>query len=231
MTDDPAGAARDLVQELFPQARWALLTGSVTTAARTPGSDLDIVVLLPDRDPEAPHRDSRTFRGWPVELFVHDAESLQFYRSREEPGRRPVLHRMIATGTPLVGEPGPWQRASAAVLTAGPAPLTEAERDRERYAMTDRLDDLRHADDDGERTVIAAATWTATAELALLDGRHWIGTGKWLLRQLRDHDAALADRWVAAHGDPDAVAALADEVLERAGGPLFAGYRVAGERG
>jgi len=230
MNRDPVVDARAVVAELFPHARWALLAGSVATADRTAGSDLDIVVLLPDGDPQAPHRDSRLFRQWPVELFVHDSQTLDYYRCRDVPERRPALHRMVAMGIPLVGDPAEWQAASAAVLAAGPAPLTDPERESQRYTMTDRIDDLTHARDPGERTVIAAAIWAAVAELALLDARHWIGRGKWLLRELRDHDTALADRWLRAHGDAAAIESLARVVLDTAGGPLFAGYHVPGER-
>jgi hypothetical protein len=60
-------------------------------------------------------------------------------------------------------------------------------------------------------------------------GEHWTGNGKWLLRELRDLDAGLADRWLAAHGDTTAIASFAGEILDRACGPLFAGYRVTGE--
>jgi hypothetical protein len=49
MDQDPVKDARALVEERFPQARWAVLAGSVITAHRTAGSDLDIVVLLPTR--------------------------------------------------------------------------------------------------------------------------------------------------------------------------------------
>jgi hypothetical protein len=54
------------VFELFPQVRWALLTGSVDTNMRTAGSDLDVVVVLPDDDPWAPlrcRRSARTFHA------------------------------------------------------------------------------------------------------------------------------------------------------------------------
>jgi len=47
---------------------------------------------------------------------------------------------------------------------------------------------------------------------------------------LRDLDAELADRWLEAQGDPDAIAALIRLVLGNHGGSLFDGYRLAGER-
>lgn len=230
MTRDPVADAHDVVRDLFPQAIWALLAGSVMTAHRTAGSDLDIVVLLPEGDPQAPHRDSRYFRGWPVELFVHDEVSLALYLAKDLPGRRPVMHRMVATGVPLAGAPGQWRDRCARILAAGPEPLSDDERARMRYRLTDLLDDLTHAADPGERAVISAVAWIAAAEQALAMASHWTGGGKWLLRELRDLDADLAGRWLKAQGDPDAIAALMRFVLSRNGGPLFDGYRVAGER-
>lgn len=230
MDRDPLVDARDLVGELFPQARWAVLSGSVITAARTAGSDLDIVVLLPDGDAVAPHRESRYFREWPVELFVHDEASLEHFFAKDQARRRPTLHRMVATGIAVSGDPGAWQSRSAAALAAGPTTLPDDRREYARYALTDLLDDLAHATDPGERTVIANTAWAAAAQFALDLADHWTGGGKWLLRELRELDANLADRWLTAHGKPEAITSFAVEVLDRAGGPLFAGYRVGAER-
>ncbi len=223
---DPVADAAALVAEKFPQARWALVTGSVVGARRTPGSDLDIVVLLPDGDPEAPHRDSLRFRGWPVELFVHDDASLDHYLGKDLTSRRPSLHRMVAVGVPVRGRPQERQAAAAHVLAAGPDPLPPDDRDHVRYMLTDLLDDFVHATE-RERSVLAAALWlqAGTAALSLAD--HWVGAGKWLLRELEDLDAELADRWLAARETP---AEFAREVLASAGGPLFEGHKLAGER-
>lgn len=231
MGQDPVADARALVQACFPDARWALVTGSVVTADRTAGSDLDIVVLLPDGDPQLPYRESGYYRRWPVELFVHDEESLAHYLALELARRKPHLHRMIARGILLVGEATALQEQCAEVLAAGPAPLTAAERERARYGLTDLIDDLVHADDPGERAVITEALWTDTARQALALADRWVGNGKWLLRELRaTDDPSLAERWLAARGDAAAVTAVAREVLDRAGGPLFEGFRAAGER-
>ena len=229
MNRDPLTDARDLVTDLFPQNQWAVLAGSVTTTQRTPGSDLDIVVLLPDGDRQAPHRDSRRYRGWPVELFVHDEPSLVHYLAKDLPTRRPVMHRMLATGVPVSGDPTHWQTRCAAVLAAGPPPITDNEREHARYSLTDLLDDLTHATDPGERTVIATAAWTSAAQQALALANHWTGTSKWLLRELRDLDHDLAARWLTAHGDVTAIESLIREILDQHGGPLFDGYHVAGE--
>ncbi|MDP9796719.1 hypothetical protein J2S43_005231 [Catenuloplanes nepalensis] len=211
--------AGDLVAARFPGAAWAMLTGSVLGPHRTPGSDLDIVVMC-DEGPG--HRESLYFRGWPVELFVHTPENLGRFLARELAARKPSTHRMIAHGAVLRGDPGDLPERCARVLAAGPAPLTRAERDRLRYGLTDLLDDHVHATDPGERAVIATTLWLESARAALAFAGRWLSGGKWLLRELRDLDPALADRWLAARDDP---AALAGEVLAGAGGPLFDGYR------
>jgi len=108
------------------------------------------------------------------------------------------------------------------VLADGPPPLTTAERDRLRYCLTDALDDWTHVVDPGERVVIGSALWTGTAEAALSFGGRWVSGGKSLLRELREFDPGLAERWLAARDDP---APLARWVLAGAGGPLFDGYR------
>jgi hypothetical protein len=231
MNKNPVLDARAVVAELFPQAVWAILTGSVITPARTAGSDLDIVVLLPDGDPQAPHRDSRRYRGWPVELFVHDEQTLRHYLTTELAARKPHLHRMVGTGVALTGDPVVWQERCAKVLAGGPPPLTEEERDRARYGLTDLLDDLAHAADPGELAVIAAAGWTSAAECTLSFAGRWSGGGKWLLREMRELDPAIAEQWLAVQHDPAAIAGYINELLARNGGPLFEGYRAKGVRG
>jgi hypothetical protein len=221
---DPIADATALVTDRFPHATWALLTGSVLGPHRTPGSDLDIVVL---RENGAGYRESLRYRGWPVELFVHTPEQLDRYLTRELAARKPSTHRMLAQGVPLLGDPGDLTARCARVLADGPPPLTAAEHDRLRYGLTDLLDDLTHAADAGERAVIAAALWTGTAQAALAFAGRWTGTGKWLLRELRELDPDLAAGWLAAR---DAPGPLAERVLADAGGPLFDGYRAEAPR-
>jgi hypothetical protein len=156
---------------------------------------------------------------------VHDDESLAQFFALEYAQRKPTLRRMVATGVPLVGDPGAVRDESARVLAAGPQPLSQAEIERQRYALTDLLDDLAHVVDPGERTALTGTGWVAAAEAALLLRGAWSGRGKWLLRELRALDPGLARAWLAAAGDPALVAAFVSRVLSDAGGPLYDGYR------
>ena len=228
---DPVNDARDLVRELFPQARWAVVGGSVVTPARTAGSDLDIVVFLPNDDPASPARDTRRFRGWPVELFTHDRKTLDHYLDKDLARRQPALQRMLAVGVPLLGPDEDLDEVQArcrAVLAEGPGPLGPDELAAARYGLTDLVDDLVHSTDPGETAVITARAWEQTAQLALDVAGHWRGGGKWMVRELRDLDPGFAHRWLLAQHRPPAVLELAEEVLRSAGGPLFEGYHVPG---
>lgn len=216
---DPLTAAADLVADRFPEATWAILTGSVLGPHRTAGSDLDIVVL---REDGPGFRESLHFRGWPVELFVHTPDRLTGFLARELADRKPSTHRMLAHGVAVLGDPGDLPARCARVLAQGPPPLSVAERDRFRYGLTDLLDDYVHATDPGERSLIASVLWLEAARAALAFAGRWISGGKWLLRELREFDPALAADWTAARDDP---ARLATTVLAGAGGPLFDGYR------
>ncbi len=230
MDSDPVTDARALIAERFPHAFAAFLGGGVLSARRTATSDLDIVVLI--GGPPAPFRESLHWRGWPVELFVHDSESVAVYFARDAGARKPSLARMVAHGVTLVdrGEAEAVRARAQAVLAAGPPALSPAELDWRRYGLTDLLDDLAGSTDDGETAVICWTLWTETAALALLLAGSWLGGGKWLLRELRAADPALAAEMVAAIGRPEQLAALADRVLDRAGGRRFDGFLASGRR-
>jgi hypothetical protein len=112
MGTNPVIDARDLVSELFPQARWAVLNGSMRPSA---GSDLDIMVMLPDGDPRACRNDARRFRGRPVELYLHDEHSLDAQIAWELGARKPFLYRIVTTGATIAGDPALWRgRCTAA---------------------------------------------------------------------------------------------------------------------
>jgi hypothetical protein len=226
---DPLEDARALVAERFPGCLAAFLGGTVLSGRRTPTSDLDIVVVLADLP--APYRESLTWRTWPVELFVHRADTIGAWFARDAARPRPTLARMCADGVLLADAEGTGASIliqARAVLAAGPPAPSQAELDRRRYALSDLLDDLAGTADDGERAIICACVVRETAELALVTGGRWLGSGKWLLRELRAADPQLAEELLAARELPVALAQLAQNVLDRAGGRLWAGYRQTG---
>jgi hypothetical protein len=236
--DEVVATAKALVAERFPEARAAWLAGSVVSGEATPTSDLDITVLLPG--PPAPFRESLVYDGWPVELFVHTRESVSHWIEKDLQRRRPTLARLISSGVVLLDADGAGVALAeecAMILAAGPGPVSDADRDALRYGLTDLLDDLADCTDPVTAAALAFTTWEQAVNLLLmLDGRWW-GTGKWLVRELRDHDAAHGTSYAlrlhaalvsAVERDPVLLTVVAEEILEEAGGRLWAGYRVEG---
>ena len=232
---EPVEAAADFVATRFPDARAAFVGGSVLTPDRTHTSDLDVVVLLDG--PPAPYRETFRHDGWVVEAFVHTRESLGHYYEHDRSRRVCSLLRMCAESVVLrdtAGVAADVREEARRRIAEGPAALTDRERDAMRYALTDLLDDLAGCRSDAERPYIAAAVTTRTARLALAAAGAWSGNGKALHRALRSVEPDLATRVVDAHrravcdasgGD---LRAVAFDVLDRVGGPLSEGYRLAG---
>jgi hypothetical protein len=231
---DPAvtDMARQLVLELYPDARAAWLGGSVVRGDAGPTSDLDITVLLDG--PPAPRRKSLEYAGWPVELFVHTEKSLRYFADKDQQRRQPSLARLIGESVVLIDTDGSGvrlQQDCLAEIAAGPRPLTTAELDQERYGITDLIDDLVDASGD-VRLAIASVLWQQAARLLLTGAGHWSGTGKGLLREVRAYDDAHGTHHASAllHGvraDDDSLVEEVDRILRPYGGRLFAGFELA----
>ncbi|HEY8720556.1 nucleotidyltransferase domain-containing protein [Pengzhenrongella sp.] len=231
----PAEIAVALVAARFPDAVAAFLGGSSATGARqTSTSDLDIVVVRGDG--AAVFRETTTSQGWLVELFVHTPSSCRHYWDLDAAARRPPLLRMCAEGVQLVSVEGGAERVRTEArrrLAAGPPPVGEDEWAARRYGLSDLLDDLRGAARGPELVFIANEVLTATCEMALLAQGRWLGTGKWLARELERLDTGLLQELTSAHaaavgGDGQALTCIVERVLGRVGGPLSTGYHVDG---
>ncbi|GAA4687368.1 nucleotidyltransferase domain-containing protein [Phytohabitans rumicis] len=176
---DPVDAARRLVDERLPNAVGAFLAGSVLTAARTPRSDLDIVVIRADDQPV--FRETLRYADWPVELFVQTPTSYERFLTREIAARRSPLLSMISTSVVLVDHDG-----VAACLQAdarrrrahGPPAVTVVELEDLQDGLSDLLDDLDGTADPNEMSFVAVQVFADTARLALTLAGTWLGGGK-----------------------------------------------------
>ncbi|HZX07633.1 nucleotidyltransferase domain-containing protein [Kribbella sp.] len=221
--------ARELVRELYPDARAAWLGGSVARGEATPTSDLDITVLQ-----DGPVlRKSLEYGGWPVELFVHTEKSLRYFADKDQARRQPTMMRLVGESVVLIDTDGSGKRLQQeylAEVAAGPKPLSADELSLLRYTITDLLEDLAGAVGD-VRLAIASVLWQEAARLLLTGSGHWSGTGKGLLREVAaydathgtDHATALLD---GVRASDDRLGVAADRILEPYGGRLFAGFEV-----
>jgi hypothetical protein len=229
--EEPIIAATRVIEERFPECRDAFLAKCVLTSRRTPTSDLDIVVVLDG--PPAPYRETIRAHGWVVELFVHTRESLLFFYDFDAQSRTCTLARMCGDGYVLRSfgdEAHEIQNEARKVIDAGPAALTDEEREQRRYRLTDLLDDLLGTSDSVEIVFIANQLLNMAGELALLSQRQWTGGGKWLARHLAaapdDFANRLADafRLLMTTDNKQPMIDIVSVILNLAGGPLTEGF-------
>lgn len=207
--------------------------GSIVRGEGTAFSDLDLVVIYAHLP--CAYRESFRCGGYPVEAFVHDPETLEyFFLEVDRPSGVPTLPQMVVEGIEI---PGPSEmshalkRRAAAVIAAGPPPLDTAGERRMRYFVSDLLDDLRAPRSHEEVIGAGARLYEQLADYHLRRRGLWSAKGKAIPRTLRRADPALGAAYCSAfaelfgRGDPQAVIRLAEDLLRESGGPLFDGFR------
>ena len=226
-------AARRIRADRYAGADVLLAAGSLVRGEGTAYSDLDLVVVYAELDHA--YRESFRVEGLPVEAFVHDPSTLEyFFLDVDAPSGVPTLPRMVAEGVEIPG-PTAISRAlksrAADLLAAGPPPLDPETERRMRYFVSDLLDDLRAPRSREESIAAGAPLYEQLATYVFRSRRHWSAKGKAIPRSLAQIDAELAAAYdgafaeLFASGDAGRVIRLAEDLLRNAGGPLFDGYR------
>jgi predicted nucleotidyltransferase len=234
--EDAVALAARLLAARYPQAEAGLAAGSFIRGGAVEGSDLDFVVLMAAHDRS--WRESLVFEGVPVDVFVHDAETLRLYWRKDIEAGKPAMLTMTREGV-VVGPNHALAEGlkveAEAIYAAGLPALDAAAIDRWRMLLTDRMDDLKNARPWPE--LMATGVWLhmATGDFVLRANQRWGATAKWVPRTLAAFDPALADAHAAAfeaffaRREAAAVIAFVEDVLAPFGGPLFDGYRADGE--
>nr|WP_210239683.1 nucleotidyltransferase domain-containing protein [Mesorhizobium sp. B3-1-6] len=193
-------------------------------------SDIDLVVIYDHL--EAARRESFVVEGIPIEVFVHDRETLAWFIDEDVSRGRPSILNMIGEGVIIGAEQGQAEALRSAISTLlqkGPPPLSPTALNALRYEITDAIDDLCGDRPFEEVMAIGAILYSKLVDIALLGRAHWTGAGKWAPRLLREVDAHLADRFDSAFrtllstGDTGPVIAVAEAELAPHGGRLFDG--------
>ena len=217
------------VAERFPAAEGVVLAGSSASGMSTPTSDLDLLLL----GPESMFEHGRTsmaaaheHAGRLVEVFAYTPSSYWTWAAREVAGHRPVILVMLRDGLALRETPEVVALRESATQTLEGGPTVDQHAlDVRRYMVSALLDDVSDALDPGERCLLLADAFRSLAELLLLAHGCWLGSGKWLLRRLREWDADVADVLSSAfaNGDVGSFVWHADDLLAPLGGRLQAG--------
>lgn len=225
-------AAEKIRAQFFLGASTFMLAGSVVRGDATAFSDLDLVVVF-DRA-ESARRQSFVFEGWPVEVFIHDPQTLEyFFREVDRPSGVPSLPNMVSEGIELPRETEFGSRIkdlASRVLAEGPIIWGQQERENSRYAISDMIEDIREPRNKAELRIVVSDLYSAIAEHFLRSQSLWSAKGKSIPRRLMSVDPEFHSRFAEAFetaftsDDATAVIRLCEDVLEPDGGILFDGY-------
>lgn len=216
----------------FSGASHLFVAGSIMRGEGNEFSDIDLVVVFPEL--ARAWRESFIMDGFPLEAFVHDAETLAYFIEQDIESGAPIVVHMMANGV-IVGEAlepaNNMQQHARRLLEKGPSPLSGEMYDTMRYFLSDLADDLRAERPANEVAALAALAYPRLIDLMLLGRHQWTGKGKWGPRLLHRFDPGLADIAAmafadAVQGNKDALLSLTDQELANHGGAYFHGYRV-----
>ena len=225
--------ANAIRSDRYKDAMAVFAAGSIVRGEGTAYSDLDLVVVYAGLP--CAYRESFKFDGYPVEAFVHDPETLEyFFVDVDRPSGVPALPHMVLEGIEIPESTAvsrALKQRAAAVIDAGPPALDTDDERRMRYFISDVLDDIRAPRSRDELIGAGARLHEQLADYHLRRCRLWSAKGKAVARVLGEVDPALAARYGDAfaalftRSDPEPVIHLAEDLLRDAGGPLFEGYR------
>jgi hypothetical protein len=232
-THSPLFVAKELLETRYKGAEAVFVAGSVVRGEATTYSDLDLVVIY-SQIPVA-YRESFSHQDWPVEAFIHDPYTLEFFfRHIDHQIGRATLAEMIVEGHEVPGPTALTERLKAMAreaLSAGPPPLPAEEIADRRYHISELIDDIREPKTRGELIASTTVIFNELADYYVRMRRGWTGSGKGLLKRMKRIDPIFARKFseafedLFATGQTGRVIELAAEVLAPEGGFLFEGYR------
>jgi hypothetical protein len=227
----PYETAQKLLQEKFPNYQVAFVAGSFNRDEETATSDIDLVVVLPSV--EQAWRESLVYEGWPIEVLIHDEETLKyfFYEVDGKDGI-PVLPSMVVEG-PSIPANSPLSEKlkdlATTVINNGPTKLSDDEKKNLRYTVSDILDDLRAPRTTFEGMVLVGKLHGVLAFFMLRSKNTWGASAKHIPRRLKKLCPDFYTEWESAftqgfRGNFAPVIQLTEKVLSENGGYLFDGY-------
>ncbi len=220
--------------ERYPEARVIFLAGSLVRGEGTSTSDLDLVVVF-DHIPCA-YRESFVYEKWPVEAFVHDPQTLEyFFREVDRPTGFPALPTMVIEGVEIPGISefsNMMKQLAAAVLDEGPPKWSDRDSRNSRYAITDLIEDMKDPRSPQELHATATSLYSVLANHYFRSRNMWSAKGKVIPRRLNGVDSNFAERFLGSFDsvflkcNTQAIIQLVEDMLEPEGGFLFEGHKL-----
>jgi predicted nucleotidyltransferase len=228
---NPVDVAKNFVTEKYPDCQVAFVAGSFNRGEETSTSDIDLIVLF--SKVEQAWRESLNYQGWPVEVFLHDLETIKYFIDDDAKSGIPSLANMINEAV-VIHEKSDFSAEvkdlAKRSLSEGPPVWTDDDRINFRYTVSDLLDDLKDPRTTFEGLAITAKLHGVLSFFLFRSQRQWAGAGKHIPRQLQKQHPQLFPNWEVAfteafRGNFKSLVQLTDKILSENGGYLFDGYK------
>lgn len=234
MSKKPRDTIVKLINERYKDAKTIFWAGSVSKDQGTDASDLDLIIIY-DKVEHA-YREAFIYDDWPIDSFIHDLETLSyFFEKIESKDGRPALIQMILNGVKILGTNDFAQSIkdlAQKTLNAGPDIWTQEVINKERFLITDILDDIRFPKTQDEQMTSAVHLFEPLIQFYFRSQNKWTASGKALIRDLKNENPALASEYIQCFtslfqtGDFTKLQFLIEKILEPYGGLLWDGFRL-----
>lgn len=229
---NPVEVAKEILKTRYPNAVVGFVAGSFNRGEETAFSDIDLVVVF--EKVEFAWRESFTFSDWPVEVFAHDPETLNyFFREIDGKDGVPSLPFMVLEGTPIPNDHElvfKLKSLADQVLDEKPPEWNDETIYHQRYGLTDLVDDLRDPRNSFEAHIIIGSLHEMLGNFYFRSQRIWSASRKHIPRRILKTNPALGKEWIDAFesayaGKYQPVIDLTQKILKPYGGFLFNEYR------
>lgn len=233
LRNDPLPTIQKLIKERYMQAKAIFWAGSVSEGRGTSASDLDLVIVF--EEVANAYREAFIYDGWPIDAFIHDLDTLRYFFEESRTGNGiSGLCYMILNGREVTN-PGVFSEnvktLAQEFLNAGPAIWDQEQINKERFLITDVLDDIKYPT--GRDEQIASAAWLleALGQFYFRSQNKWCASGKSIIRYLKSDNPDLALEFMQAFealfqtGNSAALELLVKKILDPYGGLFWNGFR------
>jgi predicted nucleotidyltransferase len=219
-----------VVKKRYPTASFCFFHGSMLSGSHTPGSDVDVIVVLSQRC--RPFREEFRSRNFLFDAFIFDPESLNgtmhgLYRNCSSTLFRAVSEGLVLPAPTAVSE----QLVTAARKLSSRQMLpNESIVVIRRHKLTAIYDDLRFCRAAPERVMLAMEAVRLIVEIRLLACGEGVHSTKhsaraYFERFSNDYSQLMASLNQAIVDDIEPLLSICEQALDLIGGPLREGFR------
>lgn len=233
MTKNYKAIIEKLRNECYPNAKAIFWAGSTAKNQATSTSDVDLVIIFEELDHA--YREAFIYEDTPIDAFMHDPKTLSyFFDYIEAKDGRPALIQMIANGIEVLGVDNfsnEIKSLAQKAFEAGPKKWNKEEIDKERFLITDILDDIKSPKTKDEQMVSAVHLFEPLIQFYFRSQGKWSASGKSLIRLFNNDNPVLASKYTKGFnnlfkdGKTEGLESVVKEILEPFGGLLWNGFR------